>query len=44
MYLQLRDSYALGRFSALWRTGALANTATMVFLVYLLLILVLNVR
>ena len=44
MYLQLRDTYTLGRASALWRTGALMCIAAMVFLLYLLLILVLSVR
>ena len=44
MFMQLRGTYALGVMSALWRTMALMFVASMVFLLYLLLILVLSVR
>ena len=44
VYLQLRDTYSLGRASALWRTAALACIAGLVFLLYVLLIVVLSVR
>jgi hypothetical protein len=44
MFMQLRGTYALGVFSSLWRTAALLFVASIVFVLYLLLILVLGVR
>lgn len=44
MFAQLRGTYALGRWQALWRTVALMFIAAMVLLVYAALILVLSLR
>lgn len=44
MFLQLRGTYALGRWSAAWRTGALMMIAGMVFMLYMVLILILAVK
>lgn len=44
MFLQLRGTYQLRTFSALWRTGVLVCVAGMVFLLYLTLILILSIR
>lgn len=44
MYLQLRGTYTLGRWPALWRTGALMLIAAMVFSLYMVLILILAVK
>jgi hypothetical protein len=44
MYLQLRETYALGWFATLWRTGALLAMAGTVFLVFLGLVLSMSVR
>ena len=43
MFRQLRGTYALGKWSTLWRTAVLMAVAGMVFLLYLLLILLLTV-
>jgi len=44
MFLQLRGTYALSVWSALWRTGALLFVTATVFLLYLCLILLLTVH
>jgi hypothetical protein len=44
MFLQLRGTYALSRWSALWRTGALMMIAGLVFSLYMVLILILSVK
>lgn len=44
MYLQLRGTYSVGRWSALWRTGALMLIAGMVFSLYMLLIFTVAVK
>jgi hypothetical protein len=44
MFLQLRGTYTLGRWSAAWRTGALMLIAGMVFILYMVLILILAVK
>jgi hypothetical protein len=44
MFLQLRGTYRLRTFSALWRTGVLVCVAGTVFLLYLTLILILSIR
>lgn len=43
MFVQLRGTYALGTFGALWRTMVLMCVAGTVFLLYLTLILILSV-
>ena len=44
IYFQLRDTYNLRRFSALWRTVALLFVCLLVFIVYLLIISMLSMR
>lgn len=44
MFLQLRGTYALGRWSAAWRTGALMSIASLVLMLYMVLILTLSVK
>jgi hypothetical protein len=44
MFRQLRGAYALGRWSATWRTMALMFSASLVLLAYFVLILVMSVR
>ena len=39
MYRQLRGTYALGRFGALWRTWAMLIIATTVLILFAMLIL-----
>jgi hypothetical protein len=44
MFLQLRETYRLGLFSALWRTLMLLGIAGVAFLLFVLFILVLSLR
>ena len=44
MFLQLRGTYTLGRWAALWRTGALMLIAALVFTLYMGLILILSIK
>ena len=44
MFAQLRGTYALGRFSALWRTMALLCVAGAVFVLFLVFIVAVSVR
>lgn len=44
MFMQLRGTYALGVFSALWRTMALLFVSGTVFALYILLISILSMR
>ena len=44
MFLQLRGTYTLGRWSAVWRTSALTIVAGTVLLLYLALILTLSIK
>ena len=43
MYVQLKGAYALGRFSAIWRTGVLALTSFLTLALYLVLIIAVGV-
>ncbi len=43
MYFQLKGAYALGRFSALWRTGVLSMSAFLTLSLYLALIIAVGV-
>jgi hypothetical protein len=43
MYRQLRGAYQLGRWSAIWRTGALLVFAFTAIILFLLLLLALGV-
>jgi hypothetical protein len=44
MFLQLRETYALETFPALWRTGALLAVAMTVFMLFMLFILAVGMR
>jgi len=44
MFVQLRGTYGLGVFSALWRTAALTCVAGVVMLLFMLLVLVLSMH
>ena len=44
MFVQLRGAYGLGIFSALWRTLALSIVATIVMVLFMLLVLVLSMH
>jgi hypothetical protein len=44
MFVQLRGTYGLGKFSALWRTFALSIVAVIVLLVFFLMVLVLSMH
>jgi hypothetical protein len=44
MFVQLRGTYNLNRFAALWRTVALMLVSALVMVVYLFLILMLSIR
>ncbi len=44
MFVQLRGTYGLGKFSALWRTVALSIVASIVLLLFLILVLVLSMH
>lgn len=44
MFLQLKGTYALSDGSAMWRTLALLLAASLVFLVYVMVIVILTVQ
>jgi hypothetical protein len=44
MFVQLRGTYGLSVFSALWRTAALTCVAGVVLLLFMLLVLMMSVH
>jgi hypothetical protein len=44
MFVQLRDTYGLGKWGALWRTGMLLLVANIVLGVFIVLVLMMSVR
>jgi len=44
MFLQLRGTYGLSKWGALWRTGTLLLVASIVLCVFILLVLMMSMR